>query len=115
MKILFVFLSVFWHKYIPVLRKTSKKKGQSVKPKANDTDPVEIHIISSSSDDDFKSPLKKKKPCNRGKKIKNFWAKQTLYRYMSYTNIMFFILTQNQYAFVSTECKKVPLQCQQYI
>ena len=65
----FLFLSVFWHKYIPVLRKTSEKKGQSVKHKANDTDPLEIHIISSSSDD-FKSPPKKKKPCNRGKKIK---------------------------------------------
>ena len=36
MKIPFQFLSVFWHKYIPVLRKTSRKKGQSVKPKAND-------------------------------------------------------------------------------
>ena len=71
----FYFLSVFWHKYIAVLRKTFKKKAQSVKPKANDTDPQEIHIISSSSDDDFKSPPKKKKPCNRSKKIKNFWAK----------------------------------------
>ena len=40
---------------------------------------------------------------------------QTLCRWISYTNIMFFILTQNQYAFVSTECKKVPLQYQQYI
>ena len=75
MKMPFLFLSVFWQKYIPVLRKTSKKKEQSVKPKANDTDPPEIHIISSSSDDDFKSPPKKKKPCNRGKKIKKFWAK----------------------------------------
>ena len=72
MKIPFLFLSVFWHKYIPVLRKTSKKKGKSVKPKANDTDPPEIHIISSSCDDDFKNPPKKKKPCNRGKKIKKF-------------------------------------------
>ena len=60
MKIPFMFLSVFWQKYIPVLRKMSKKKGQSVKPKANDTDPPEIHIINSSSDDDFKSPPKKK-------------------------------------------------------
>ena len=75
MKIPFLFLSVFWHKYIPVLRKTSKKKAQSVKPKANDTDPPEIYIISSSRDDDFKSSPKKKKPCNRGEKIKNFWAK----------------------------------------
>ena len=78
LKIPFLFSSVFWHKYIPVLRKTSKKKGQSVKPKANDTDPPEIHIISSSSDDDFKSPPKKK-PCNRGKKIKKILG-QTLYR-----------------------------------
>ena len=52
MKIPFQFLSVFWHEYIPVLRKTSKKKAQSVKPKANDTDPPEIHIISSPSDDE---------------------------------------------------------------
>ena len=72
---LFQFLSVFGHKYIPILRKRSKKKAEGVKPKANDTDPPEIHIISSSSDDDFKSPPKKKKPCNRGKKIKHFWAK----------------------------------------
>ena len=28
---------------------------------------------------------------------------------------MFFILKQNQYTFVSTEWKKVPLYCQQYI
>ena len=46
MKMPFYFLSVFWHKYIAVLRKTSKKKAQSVKLKANDTDPQEIHIIS---------------------------------------------------------------------
>ena len=35
----FQFLSVFGHKYIPVLRKTSKKEAESVKHKANDTDP----------------------------------------------------------------------------
>ena len=28
---------------------------------------------------------------------------------------MIFILTQNQYTFVSTECEKVPLHYQQYI
>ena len=99
----FQFLSVFWHKYIPVLRKKSKKKAESVKPKANDKDPQEIHIITSSSDDDFKSPAKKKKPCNRGKK--KIILGQTLYRLISYTNIMFFVLTQNQYTFVSTECE----------
>ena len=38
-----------------------QEKAQSVKPKANDTDPQEIHIISPSRDDDFKSPPKKKK------------------------------------------------------
>ena len=69
MKKPFQFLSVFWHEYIPVLRKTSKKKAQSVKPKANDTDLPEIHIISSSSDD-FKNSPRKKKPCNRAKKKK---------------------------------------------
>ena len=114
MKMPFYFLSVFWHKYIAVLRKTSKRKAQSVKPKANDTDPQEIHIISSSSDDDFKSPPKKKKHCNRSKKIKNFLG-QTLHRLISYTNIMFVILIQNQYTFVSTKYKKVQLQYQQCI
>ena len=79
MKMQFYFLLVFWHKYIAVLRKTSKKKAQSVKPKANDTDPQEIHIISSSSDDDLKSPPKKKKPCNGSKKIKKILG-QTLHR-----------------------------------
>ena len=74
MKIRILFLSVFWHKYVPVLRKSSKKKAQSLKLKANDTD-YEIHIKSSSSDDDFKSPPKKKKPFNRDKKIKKIWAK----------------------------------------
>ena len=54
----FQFLLVFGHKYISVLRKRSKKKAESVKPKANDTDPLEIHRISSSSNDDFKSSPK---------------------------------------------------------
>ena len=85
MKKPFLFLSVFWHKYIPVLRKTSKKKAQSVKPKANDTDPLEVHIISSSSDDDFKSPPKKQKPCNRGKKIENFLAKHYTGKFLMLT------------------------------
>ena len=75
MKMPLYFLSVFWHKYIAVLRKTSKKKAQSVKPKANDTDPQDIHITSSSSDDDFKSPPKKKKTLQQKQENKNLWAK----------------------------------------
>ena len=89
-------------------KKTSKKKAQSVRPKA--TRNTHNKLIKWWW---FQESSQEEETLQQRQENKKFWVKYYTVNVLCQHYV--FILTQNQYTFVSTECRKVPLQYQQYI